>query len=80
MALINIQTLEALQKLIDAGSFTAPELEASAENHGGNDKAEIVTPAAAASPLSMEFSKELFLQEVRGYRCLWNTNSDSYKN
>ncbi len=75
MVLINIQTLESLEELIDAGSFTAPELEGSGEK--GNDEAEIITPAAAASPLSKEFSKELFLQEVRRYPYLWDTNSDA---
>eukprot|EP00112_Aurelia_sp_Birch-Aquarium-sp1_P006989 Seg1763.3 transcript_id=Seg1763.3/GoldUCD/mRNA.D3Y31 product="hypothetical protein" protein_id=Seg1763.3/GoldUCD/D3Y31 len=36
-----------------------------------------------ASPEEMpskEFEKELFLEEIRMYRCLWDTNSEGYKN
>ena len=27
-----------------------------------------------------EFNKEMFIEEVRKYRCLWDINSESYKN
>ena len=29
---------------------------------------------------SFEFNKEMFIEEVRKYRCLWDINSESYKN
>ena len=29
---------------------------------------------------AIEFDKELFLEEVRKYRCLWDINSEAYKN
>ena len=29
---------------------------------------------------SFEFDKEMFIEEVRKYRCLWDINSESYKN
>ena len=35
-----------------------------------------------ASPEEMpstDFEKELFLEEIRKYRCLWDTNSEGYK-
>ena len=38
--------------------------------------------ASQASPEevpSKEFEKELFLEEIRRYRCLWDTNSEGYK-
>jgi hypothetical protein len=28
---------------------------------------------------SLEFDRELFIEEVKKYRCLWDTNATSYK-
>ena len=45
-------------------------------------RAEIVSENAgnsALSPLSENFDKEVFLEEVRKYRCLWDVNSEGYK-
>ena len=45
-------------------------------------RAEIVPENAgnsALSPLPENFDKEVFLEEVRKYRCLWDVNSEGYK-
>ena len=45
-------------------------------------RAEIVPKNAGNSsltPPSENFDKEVFLEEVRKYRCLWDVNSEGYK-
>jgi hypothetical protein len=45
-------------------------------------RAEIVPENAGNSsltPPSENFDKEVFLEEVRKYRCLWDVNSEGYE-
>ena len=37
-------------------------------------------PTDNGEPTSVEFDKEMFIEEVRKYRCLWDVNSEAYKN
>ena len=76
----------AAKKVASQTNFKMADMQQSEQSQycdvSGLLRAEIVPENAgnsALSPVSVHFDKELFLEEVRKYRCLWDVNSEGYK-
>lgn len=74
--IINAERLKGTDFRTSPDSYAVTELMQEEENIQGND----VELGDNSEPTSVEFDKELFIEEVRKYWCLWDINLEAYKN
>ncbi|CAB3999093.1 Hypothetical predicted protein [Paramuricea clavata] len=73
--IINAERLKDIDFRTSPDSHAVTELMQEEENFQRND----FELGDNSEPTSVEFDKELFIEEVRKYRCLWDINSKAYK-